>query len=120
MEKLKSTVGGVETKKSDERSMNWSELVTGPGKKAMTIGLVVSVLNQLSGCVAMLSYTANIFKEAGSALSPNLSAIVVGAIQFVGTCVLVSLVDRTGRKVRATALNNNISISQLHHRIVSF
>lgn len=100
MKILENTVNEKKTKNDNENVNKWSELLSRRGRKAMTIGLVVSALNQLSGCVAMLSYTATIFKEAGSALSPNESAIIVGTIQFIGTCALVFFVDRAGRKVR--------------------
>lgn len=46
------------------------------------------------------SYTANIFAEAGSTMSPNMSAIVVGVIQLFGSYAATNLVDRAGRKVR--------------------
>lgn len=99
MKRLEKAVNGKGAKNHNENSDKWSELWTRRGRKAMTIGLVLSALNQFSGCVAMLSYTATIFQEAGSALSPNESAIIVGTIQFIGTCALVFLVDRAGRKV---------------------
>lgn len=47
----------------------------------------------------MINYTATIFAESGSEISPKLSAIVVAAIQLVGTLVATQLVDRVGRKV---------------------
>lgn len=48
----------------------------------------------------MQAYIANIFQESGSNLSPNISAIVVGIIQLVGSFASTFLVDRSGRKVR--------------------
>lgn len=39
-----------------------------------------------------------IFDEAGSSMSPNISSIVVGAIQVVGVYCSTLLVDRAGRK----------------------
>lgn len=56
-------------------------------------------LNQFCGCFAMLSYTATIFKESGSNLSPNKSAIIVGVIQLAGGYCSTLLVERAGRKV---------------------
>lgn len=47
----------------------------------------------------MINYTATIFAESGSDISPSLSAIICGAIQLLGTLVSTKLVDRAGRKV---------------------
>lgn len=47
----------------------------------------------------MLNYTATIFKESGSNLTPNMSAIIVGAIQLLGSYMSTLLVERAGRKV---------------------
>lgn len=77
----------------------WSDLIVGPGGKAMLIGAVLMVLNQFSGCYAMLQYTSNIFKEAGTAVPSNVAAIIVGIIQLIGSLFPVFLVDRIGRKV---------------------
>lgn len=79
--KLKKNINHEE--KSAENTMKWSDLKTKPVQKAMTIGVVMVALNQFSGCVAMLNYTATIFEEAGSNMSPNLSAIIVGIIQVI-------------------------------------
>lgn len=68
-------------------------------KKSLLIAFVLVALNQLCGCFAMLNYTARIFAEAGSDLTPNMSAIVVGVIQFIGSYFTVVMVDRAGRKV---------------------
>lgn len=48
----------------------------------------------------MLNYTASIFAESGSTLSANMSAIVTGSLQMVGSYCSTLLVDRVGRKVR--------------------
>lgn len=52
----------------------------------------------------MLNYTAAIFAEAGSQLSPNMSAIVVGVIQLIGSYFTVMMVDRSGRKASISAI----------------
>lgn len=71
-------------------------------------------LNQWCGCFAMLNYTATIFAEAGSSLSPNLSAIVVAVIQIFGAC-FSTLVDRVGRKILLTvsAFGTSIGLAVL-------
>jgi hypothetical protein len=52
----------------------------------------------LSGTYALLTYASMIFNLAGSSMSPNSSAIIVGAIQVIGVGVSTLLVDRAGRK----------------------
>ncbi|XP_055298714.1 facilitated trehalose transporter Tret1-like [Sitodiplosis mosellana] len=95
--RLRSALYSEKPGKSDE-SMKLSDLIQTPGRTAMLIGIVLALLNQLCGCFAMLNYTANIFEEAGSSMSPNMSAIIVGIIQLLGSYAASNLVDRTGRK----------------------
>lgn len=52
------------------------DLITNPGRKAMVIGIVLAALNHITGSYALLSYTATIFKESGSLITPNESALV--------------------------------------------
>lgn len=47
----------------------------------------------------MVNYTATIFAESGSSLSPNMAAIVVAVIQLAGSYFSTLLVERAGRKV---------------------
>lgn len=64
-------------------------------------------LNQFCGCFAMLIYTATIFQKSGSNLSPNMSAIIVGVIQVIGSYVTTALVERAGRKVFSSKPKHN-------------
>lgn len=82
-----------------ESKLCWSDFTSIVARKAMLIGLMLAILNQLCGCFALINYTATICQESGSNLSPNASAIVIGAIQFFGAYVSTLLVDRAGRKV---------------------
>lgn len=99
LKKLKETVGGDEKDKLNDNALNASRLASAV-RKAFLIGIVLAALNQFCGCFAMLNYTASIFKEAGSSLTPNMSTIVIGIIQFLGSYFATILVDRTGRKVK--------------------
>lgn len=47
----------------------------------------------------MLNYTAVIFEQAGASMSPTMAAIIVGAIQLLGTYASTLLVERLGRKL---------------------
>lgn len=96
MTKLRATIGGD---KSEKPSFQWSDLMVNPGRRAFIIGVGLSILYEFCGAIAMLNYSAIIFKETGSSMSPNMSAIVIGTIQLVGSIVTTNLVDRAGRKV---------------------
>lgn len=72
--------------------------MTRPARKAFLISLTIFTMNECSGCFILISYTARIFAEAGSSLSPEWSAIIVAAIQLAGTYVSTILIDRVGRK----------------------
>lgn len=56
-------------------------------------------LNQFCGVFAMTSFTATIFHESGSTLSPNDSSIIVGVILIIGSMFPTLLVERLGRKM---------------------
>lgn len=106
MDRLKNSLRDISIDKSNKIAFKWSDLIEIPEyRKAMIIGIFLAMLNQCSGCFAMLNYTAIIFEEAGSSLPPNICAIIVGIIQFVGAYVATALVDRAGRKVKK---NRNI------------
>lgn len=51
-----------------------------------------------SGVFILITYASIIFDEAGSSLSSNASAIIIGSIQIVGVYSSTVLVDRAGRK----------------------
>lgn len=113
MNKLRSSqTNSQETcMEGDNSKLRWADFTTIAARKAMMISLMLVALNQLCGCPAMGSYTATIFMEAGSILTPNESAIVVGCIQLFGAYVSTILVDWAGRKVRLkyfkSKLNSN-------------
>lgn len=56
-------------------------------------------INQFSGCFALINYSATIFRDSGSDIDPNVSSIILAAIQVAGTYVSTVLVDRLGRRL---------------------
>lgn len=61
----------------------------------------------------MTNFTATIFQESGSNLSPNVSSIIVGVILIIGSMMPTLLVDRLGRKLMMSlsALGTSIGLS---------
>lgn len=61
----------------------------------------------------MLNYTVSIFKTAGSTLSPEVSAIIVGFIQILGSLAPTFLVEKAGRKLLMVTSAIGIFIGEL-------
>lgn len=71
------------------------------------------MLHEFCGCFTMLNYAATIFRESGSVISPNFSAIIVGFIQLLGTYAATFLVDLLGRKLLLTFSSVGTGLSLL-------
>jgi MFS transporter, SP family, arabinose:H+ symporter len=72
-----------------------------PGlRKALMIGVVLAVLQQVTGINAIMYYAPEIFKQAGAAQNSSLvETVLVGIINLIFTVVSLWLVDKLGRKV---------------------
>lgn len=66
--------------------------------KGILTGLCLTALNLFSGTLAMITYTTTIFKESGSTVDADISAIIIAAVQVVSVYVSSHLVDRLGRR----------------------
>lgn len=86
---------------------------TRAGRKAFLIGIMLIALHEFCGCFTMLNYTATIFRDSGSDISPNFSAIIVGVIQLLGTYAATFLVDLLGRKFLLTFSSVGTGLSLL-------
>ncbi|XP_062551194.1 facilitated trehalose transporter Tret1-like isoform X2 [Armigeres subalbatus] len=84
---------------TQKHKITWSDLSTHHARKAFLIGVTLVALNNLSGCFAMLSYAESIFRESGSSLSADISAIITGSLQVVGSYCSTVMVERVGRKI---------------------
>lgn len=97
-EQLKEAVQGGKTS-SDQHRLTWKDFCSKDARKGLGIGIFLMVLNQFSGALAIITYSANVFQESGSDLTPNVSSIIVALIQLLGTIVSFVLVDNLGRKI---------------------
>lgn len=88
-----------------ENPFGCSELMTSQSVKAITIGVVLVVLCVFSGLTPLTTYSAMIFEEAGSTLSPNMSAIVMVVMHIPAGLIAALIIDCVGRKV----INRNSS-----------
>uniref|UniRef100_A0AAG5DAG9 Major facilitator superfamily (MFS) profile domain-containing protein n=1 Tax=Anopheles atroparvus TaxID=41427 RepID=A0AAG5DAG9_ANOAO len=104
LEMLRSEMDGLLVQASGEKDpteqsgISLADFAAPASRKALMIGFLLVSFNQLSGCFALINYNAQIFADAGSDIEPNTAAMVVGAIQIVGSYGSTLLFDRCQRK----------------------
>jgi len=87
-------------KSLEEEQGSISELFQPGMRKALAIGVIISIFAQVVGIGAVIYYAPIIFMSAGfvDASSGMLATVVVGIINFLGTIVSFVIIDRFGRK----------------------
>lgn len=76
-----------------------SELFRPGLRRALVIGVVLAILQQLAGINAIMYYAPRIFEAAGSVASSAFAqTILVGLVNLLFTLIGMALVDRAGRK----------------------
>lgn len=88
----------VESERNASQSQ-FLELFKGNNFKPVLISLGLMFFQQLSGINAVIFYTVQIFKDAGSSVDENLSTIIVGLVNFISTFVAAMVIDKLGRKL---------------------
>lgn len=68
-------------------------------KKSLLICFGLMFFQQMSGVNAVIFYTSNIFKAAGTTIPNGLATIIVGVCQVVATFVSSLVIDKLGRKI---------------------
>ena len=77
----------------------WRELLSSPGRKLLTIGAALAVLQQWTGINILFNYAQEVYRSAGYGIGEILFNIVItGTINLVFTIVAMLLVDRFGRR----------------------
>lgn len=69
------------------------------------------LVNGFSGAFTLINYAATVFRESGSDIDPNTSAIAVGALQICGTLCTIALIDRLGRKILMLISTAGVALS---------
>ncbi|XP_031782685.1 facilitated trehalose transporter Tret1 isoform X2 [Nasonia vitripennis] len=88
----------IEGQRSGQHALR--ELVMNRGtRRGLWILLSLKVTQQLSGHMAIVAYTQEIFSHSGSKLEPQYAVIVLGLAQLAAGLAAASLVDRVGRRI---------------------
>lgn len=105
IERLKNQISNnskfedLSSEKSSGNVFEWKNVITNPGRKALIIGIVLALLNHISGNFALINYAGTIFKESGSVFGTNESAIIVAIILCLSTILSPLFINRLGRRV---------------------
>ena len=82
-----------------EDKKQWKLLVNPIFKKALFVGIGLSVLQQLTGINAILYYAPEIFKSLGSSTDVSLlETSILGVVNLIFTLLAIRWVDKMGRK----------------------
>lgn len=88
----------LDSPKSSEKPSVW-EIFKPAMRLVLTIGLVVSVLQQITGINAVFFYAPMIFEQSGIGTNAAfIQAVLVGVTNLVFTIVAMALIDKLGRK----------------------
>lgn len=82
-----------------KETKQWRDLFIPKFKKALFIGVTLSILQQLTGINAILYYAPEIFKNLGSSADISLlQTSMLGVVNLIFTLISIYLVDVMGRK----------------------
>ena len=78
----------------------------------LTIGIVIAVIQQITGINAVFFYAPMIFEQSGIGTDASFSqAILVGIVNLVFTVIAIGLIDRLGRKPLLLAGLTGVTLS---------
>ncbi len=102
-DKVESTFDEIKNSSLGENSLgiipSIVELCTTHLGKAMLIGLLVAILQPLTGINNLLYYAPIVFEQSGSGTNAAFqSTIAIGVIAMVATGVAILIIDRVGRR----------------------
>ena len=105
LDKINSPEEVLQVQEEIENSINvkevnqWKNLVNPMFKKALFVGIGLSVLQQLTGINAILYYAPEIFKSLGSSTDVSLlETSILGVVNLIFTLLAIRFVDKMGRK----------------------
>lgn len=95
IDSIKSAIEGG----TDEEKTPLGELFQKSMALVLTIGIVIGVLQQITGINSVFFYAPMIFEQSGIGTDASFTqAIYVGLINLVFTVLAIALIDRLGRK----------------------
>ncbi|HKK69432.1 MAG TPA: sugar porter family MFS transporter, partial [Bacteroidales bacterium] len=101
-------------KKTDKKRTKLSELFKPALRLVLLIGVVVAILQQITGINSVFFYAPMIFEQTGIGVDASFSqAIFVGLTNLVFTILAIMFIDRFGRKALLIFGFSGIAISMM-------
>ncbi len=98
-EALKSVKSALNQDQEKSKKLPIGELFRPAMKLVLTIGIVVAVLQQITGINSVFFYAPMIFEQSGIGTDASfVQAILVGLVNLVFTILAIAFVDKLGRK----------------------
>lgn len=95
---IENIQGAIESDAKKESS-SFGELFSKPLRLVLLIGVVVGILQQITGINSVFFYAPMIFEQSGIGTDASfIQAIFVGLINLVFTLAAIALIDKLGRK----------------------
>jgi SP family xylose:H+ symportor-like MFS transporter len=89
----------IQNSLEQEDKGQWKNLMNLIYKKALFVGIGLSILQQLTGINAILYYAPEIFKSLGSSTDASLlETSILGVVNLIFTLLAIKWVDKMGRK----------------------
>lgn len=87
-------------KSFEQKQGRFKDIFSNPAlKTALWVGVILAVLQQVTGINAVMYYAPEIFKQAGAGQNAALiQTILVGLVNFIFTILSIRLIDKLGRK----------------------
>ncbi|GAB0098154.1 hypothetical protein DMENIID0001_138610 [Sergentomyia squamirostris] len=97
---------------NQDKRVRWEDLKPKTTRRAILISLVLISGRSLCGVLPLDNYTASVLMEAGShEWSPNLSALIVGIFELIGSNLAIICVDRGGRRMNLLVSSGGAAVS---------
>lgn len=81
--------------------------------KALVISLALVTFQQFSGINVILFYTQTIFEATGSTIPPEISTIIIGIVQILGSFLTPIFVERKGKRFLLLCSAVGMTISEI-------
>jgi SP family arabinose:H+ symporter-like MFS transporter len=98
-EKIINSVKESMSSESAGESRSFKDLLNPSLRLVLSIGLVIGILQQITGINSVFFYAPMIFEQSGIGTDASfVQAILVGLVNLVFTLIAIALIDRLGRK----------------------